>query len=192
MPPRWACLAIVGLWLLVNGWVFYHDMLPHLLPGQPPAFTIDVLEEVQDRRWMRPVNWTVYQNGEKAMSAKLRVDLTARDTYELTAEYQPYGGRGRVSLHPLILVKKMTSTYRVNAAGDLLGVDFRLEGQPEPGALLRKAVPGDFTLAITGPVEGERFSPVARLSLASGQESELSLPGAPVRRGVAVVLPLHP
>lgn len=190
MPPRWACLIIAALFLGANGWVFYHDMLPHLLPGQPPPFAIDVLEEVQDRRWMRPVGWTLHRNGNKVMTAKIRVEHVGRDTFEMIAEYQPIAGQPGMAMHQL-LVKKMSSTYRVSAAGELLAVGFELEGQPAaPG--LRKVVPGDFTLSISGPVVEGRFRPTGRLALAGGAESQMALPGARVRAGGGVLLPLHP
>jgi hypothetical protein len=191
MPPRWACVLIVLCWLAVNGWLFYHELLPRLLPDQPPPYSVDLLEEVQDRRWMRPVGWTVEVRDKKAFSAKMHVDHPARDTFEMVAEYTPLKGEKPVSLRGLE-VKKMTSAYRVNAAGDLLGVSFELQGQSEL-PIFKRWLPGDFVLDIRGDVEGEQFKPVGRLRLpAAGVEESQSLPGAVVRRGGGVLLPLHP
>jgi hypothetical protein len=196
MPPRWACVLIVLCWLAVNGWLFYHELLPRLLPDQPPPYSVDLLEEVQDRRWMRPVGWTVYVRGEegleRALSAKMRVDHPARDTFEMVAEYTPLKGEKYAPPLRGLEVEKMTSTYRVNAAGDLLGVSFELEGRPK-SEIFKRWLPGRFVLDIRGDVEGEQFKPVGRLRLpAAGVEQSQSLPGAVVRRGGGVLLPLHP
>src|SRR5262245_57442455 len=196
MPPRRACVLIVLCWLAVNGWLFYHDLLPRLLPDQPPPYSVDLLEEVQDRRWMRPVGWTVHARNKdgrfvQAFSAKMRVDHPARDTFEMVAEYTPLKAEPHALLRGL-LVEKMTSTYRVNAAAALPGVSFELKGQPE-SPIFKGWLPGDFVLDIRGDVEGEQFKPVGRLRLpAAGLEQSQSLPGAVVRRGGGVLLPLHP
>src|SRR5262245_30756348 len=62
MPSRWACLTIVLCWLGLNGYLLYHDLLPRLLPGQPPPYTIDLVEEAQTRR--PATDWSVLHEGE--------------------------------------------------------------------------------------------------------------------------------
>jgi hypothetical protein len=193
MPPRWACVLIVVTWLAVNGWLFYHDLLPRLLPGQPPPYTVDLLEEVQDRRWMRPVGWTVYHNDNKALSAKTHVEHPARDTFELVAEYRPVSGLPHARMPPL-LVSSLTSRYRVNAAGDLLGLSIHLEGRPDfpflrGSPLLQGRLPSDLAVDITGRAEATRLTLEAHIA---GYEKPIQFPAVEARRGGAVLLPLHP
>src|SRR5262245_38416076 len=50
MPSRIVCLGIILVWLGFNGWLFFRDLLPRLMPGQPPPYTIDIVEETKTRR----------------------------------------------------------------------------------------------------------------------------------------------
>jgi hypothetical protein len=62
MPNRWVCLLIVGCWLATTGWLFWTEILPDLVPGQPPPFTIDLLDELPQNNSTRgEVLWDVYQ-----------------------------------------------------------------------------------------------------------------------------------
>ncbi|MBX3438042.1 MAG: hypothetical protein KF861_11170, partial [Planctomycetaceae bacterium] len=68
MPPRWLSLLIVACWLVLNSWLFYRELLPRLLPGQPPPLTVDLVEEAQTRRISTV--WSVLQNGKDVCIAR--------------------------------------------------------------------------------------------------------------------------
>src|SRR3954451_24938461 len=105
MPPRWLCVLIVASWLVLTGWLFYDELLPRLLPGQPPPVTIDLVEEAQTRRV--PTLWTVYQDDRVvgvtpprapplgtapqadavACAAPPRTEHPRRDLFEMAADF---------------------------------------------------------------------------------------------------------
>jgi hypothetical protein len=186
MPPRWLCLLIVMFWLACNGWLFWHDLLPQVVPGQPPPYTIDLVEEAQVRR---PVtSWTVYRDDRKVLDVSTSIEHPERDVFELTARYEPAASAAAMPVNGGRL-QRMTSVYRVNAAGNLLGIDVRIEGVSEgPLALLHDR----FTSTVTGEVKRGRLHTVRRFELKGGQESRIELPEAAAPRGAAVLLPLHP
>jgi hypothetical protein len=186
MPPRWLCLLIVLFWLACNGWLMYSDLLPQVLPGQPPPFTIDESAEVQTRP---PVTtWTVLRDDLKALTARTQVRHRARDLFELTAEYQPEKTAGGVSVNGLFL-QTMTSTYRVNSDGDLLGLHVRLRGIPE---LARPLLDARFTATLDGEVKAGRLHTVRRFEVEGGREHRLPLADLAAPRGGTVLMPLHP
>src|SRR5437879_3167651 len=71
MPSRWVCLSIVAFWLAPTGWLFWTDVLPELTPGQPPPFTIDLLDEVNQK--YSEALWMVSINGKETHKAITRV-----------------------------------------------------------------------------------------------------------------------
>src|SRR5262245_31082585 len=149
MPPRPLSLAIVLFWLGTTGYLFWHDLWPQLQPGQPPPFTIDLVEEAQTRR--PQILWTVHQNGERVLKARTSVGHPARGVFELAADLTPYHGGPGASMFGL-RVRRLKSRCRVTPDGRLLGLAFHLEATPELLALLKRA-PGDFTADIDGAVE---------------------------------------
>lgn len=188
MPPRWFCAAVVLAWLGFNGWLFYHDILPRLLPDQPPPYTIDLVEEAQTRR--PNIDWTVHLNGQKALQARTRIENPEHDVFELTAEYKPLPGAARVPLQG-ILVRKMISQYRVTAAGDLLGLSVVLTGAPQLAEVLKLGTE-DFTVDIAGAVEAGQMEPTLQLQMPGVGARRMTLPAVAVARGASILLPLHP
>src|SRR5438046_10242208 len=85
VPPRWLCVLIVASWLALTGWLFYDELLPRLLPGQPPPVTIDLVEEAQTRRVA--TLWTVYQDDRAVCVARTRIEHPRRDLFEMLAEF---------------------------------------------------------------------------------------------------------
>lgn len=186
MPSPRVCLAIVLFWLGFNGYLLYHDLLPRLLPGQPPPYTVDLVEEAQTRR--PATDWTVLKDGEPVFRARTAVTNPEHDVFELTSEFTPLKDAPPAPLHH-ILVRRMASRYRVNSAGDLLGLAVTIEGSPE--AELLRLVANTFTVRIDGAVSGGVLS--SRLNLAlPGREIDLTLPAVQAPRGGSVLLPLHP
>src|SRR5579883_1975590 len=139
MPPRWLCLLIVVCWVATNGWLFYHDIWPYLLPGQPPAFAIDLVDEIQKGR--PNVLWIVSQNGREVFLGRTRVEHPTPDSFDLVAEFTAHPRR-----EPAILsgcaITRMFSRYRVDREGRLQEVVVVIQGTPRI-ELLQKALPGD-------------------------------------------------
>ncbi len=182
MPPRWLCVVIVVFWLACNGWLIWRHLLPRVAPGQPPPFAIDLVEEAQTQR--PAVHWSVYRDDRKVMQARTRILHPGRDLFELTAEHLPPVGASEVSLPPIRL-RRMSSTYRVNSAGELLAVRLRVEGVRE---VADERIAAEFTLTVDGEIrEGW-------LHLGRKLESQLSWRGQDsetIHCG-AVLMPLHP
>src|SRR4051794_15490741 len=86
MPARWLCLLIALFWLACNGCLFWSELLPWLVPGRPPPYTIDLVEEARTQRpW---VFWVVYQDGSKVLNARTFIEHEAHtDVFEQVAEY---------------------------------------------------------------------------------------------------------
>jgi hypothetical protein len=185
MPSRAVCLGIVLVWLGFNGWLFFRELLPRMLPGQPPPYTIDLVEETKTRRPY--IEWTVEHGGEHAFRARTYVNHPEHDVFELVADFMaPFGTPP--PLHGVRL-QGMSSTYRVNSAGDLLGVAVEFKGRPLAEAL--QLIAAAFTASIEGDVENGRLTP--RLTLAMpGKPFERDLPTVAVPAGGALLLPLHP
>jgi hypothetical protein len=186
MPSPRVCLAIVLFWLGFNGYLLYHDLLPRLLPGQPPPYTIDLVEEAQTRR--PATDWSVLHDGEPAFRARTAVTNPEHDVFELTSEFTPLSNAPPVPLHQ-ILVRRMSSRYRVNSAGDLLGLAVTIEGSPE--APLLRLVAKTFTVRIDGSVAGGELASRLKLELPD-RGFDLKLPAVQTPPGGSVLLPLHP
>lgn len=191
MPSRRACAVILVFWLGFNGYLLYHDLLPRLMPGQPPPFTIDLVEEARERQ--AHIDWNVLYDGKPAFRARTGVEKVKdqHDVFSLTSDFTPSMDKA-VKPPPIhgILVHRMFSRYRVNAAGDLLGLEVTIAGRPQLADLFR-LVGADFDVRIHGEVTGGKLTPhlVGKML---GQEREMDLPTVNVPAGVSVLLPLHP
>jgi hypothetical protein len=184
MPPRPLSLAIVLFWLGTTGYLFWHDLWPQLAPGQPPPFTIDLVEEAQTRR--PQILWTVEQNGERVLKARTKVEHPEKGVYVLVADLTPYhtGGPG-ASVH-FFRISEWHSRYRVTPEGRLLSLNVWFAGGAELG-VLAEILPAHFTLEIEGKVVNHRLTP--RVSAAG---KTITLPTAHVGAGGSVLLPMHP
>jgi hypothetical protein len=89
------------------------------------------------------------------------------------------------------LVRKMSSVYRVNAAGDLLGLSVHIEGEPELPAIF-KILSSRFILDLEGEVVSGRLAPRLSVKVEGNDPFERTLPEVSISRGGAVLLPLHP
>jgi len=85
MPPRWLAVLIVAAWICLTGWLLRRELLPRLMPGQPPPLTIDLAEEAQTKR--SSIAWTVMQNGKEVGVARTRIEHPRHDRFELIAEF---------------------------------------------------------------------------------------------------------
>jgi hypothetical protein len=189
MPPRWLSILIVAVWLLFSGRLVVRDLLPRLLPGQPPPYSIDLVEEVRSGR--SHVDWMVLHDGKKVFRSRSRVLHPEPDVFELTAEFLPLHKGERVSLHGM-LVRSLASTYRVTGAGDLLGVSVEIVGTPQLAQTFHLLGDTDFRISIDGAVKDHRFVPRVRFGIGEKGLREFALPGVAIQQGGSVLLPLHP
>jgi hypothetical protein len=185
MPPRWLCFLIVFFWLASTAWLFWRDLLPQLLPGQPPPFTIDPVEEAQTQRPYS--HWTVYRDGRKALAVRMQVKKPGRDLFELTAQYD-LPMKNDVVLIDGALLRKMTSTYRVNSRGDLLAIHVHMEGVAQPPQPLLRGE----SAVVDGEVKNGRLDLGQTVALANRVQQRLPLPDVAAPGGMAVLLALHP
>lgn len=190
MPPRWLCVGILLFWLTVTGRLFWRELLPRLQPGQPPPYTIDLHEEAHTSIRAR-IHWRIYHQGKEALSASTRVDHPERDVFELIAEYRGPKRIDRFSLPPLSL-RSLTSVYRVNGAGDLLGMRVAFEGRPELGEQWKELLNVDFRAVIQGDVQNGKLAPRLELEIPGGKPITRQSIAIDAPRGGAVLLPLHP
>jgi hypothetical protein len=79
MPPRWMSLGVVFLWLGMTGWLFVREFWPHLQPGQPPPFRIDLADEAQNNI---PVRWSIFKENERRGYARTWVNFRERSKQE--------------------------------------------------------------------------------------------------------------
>ncbi len=181
MPPRWLAIIIIAAWLSVTSWMLWTEVLPYWLPGTPPAFSIDLVEEAQQGRNL--TRWVAERNGEKVFQVNTHVERTAAGVFEMGAEYKPHASRDKDGPARIggLSVARMTSAYRVNLAGDLVGLSIHVEGET--------LIP--FKADIAGEVRAGKLASLVVLH-AGGQESRLPLPEVAVPRGGNALMPLHP
>lgn len=187
MPPRWMTLLIVVAWILTTGRLVFLDLLPRLIPGTPPAFSIELTDEPDQERAY--TFWNLFREDRKVMRVKTRVKHIGRDEYDLSAQYDPADKDIEVPMGG-VLVQRMTSSYRVNAAGDIRGVRVHVEGQPDVADWLRLAG-GKLTLDVEGTVDRTILERSLTLQTA-GLKRTAPLPEIAVPRGGAILMPFHP
>jgi hypothetical protein len=200
MPPRWLCVGIVLFWLSATGWMAWRDLLPRLLPDQPPPYAIELVEEARTNRAY--ISWVVLKDDEKVARARTHVEHPSRDVFELVAQIKPEQ-RGRLFPVNGILVRTLDSSYRVDPSGNLLGLSVRVKGRMDPDHLhlkllrpfLEGAVP-ELVLRIDGKVTDGEMTPRLQGEIPgsplAARKLKFDLPTVSVPRGGAVLLPLHP
>lgn len=197
MPPRWLCVLIAAAWLTLSGWLFYDDLLPGLLPGQPPPVTIDVVEEAQTKIRRLPVTWSVFRDGRKVCDAHARLTHPDRGEYVLSTELLlGVNGKPPLSLDAGTLeVLALANTYRVNPEGDLLGFECKLRAVPRVLAEAlegRLSKTGSFDLTTAGEVASGRLQMTRTWAFDEKSLSGGTFFEARVPRGASVVLALNP
>ncbi len=109
----------------MTGWLFVRDYWPHLQPGQPPPFRIDLADEAQNNI---PVRWSIFKDGEGRGYARTWVNFRNRDDvykghvpkageweFELGGEFKLWRTTNRYG-QPDFLVR---NKYRVTREGEL-------------------------------------------------------------------------
>jgi hypothetical protein len=185
MPPRLLCLAVVAFWLATSSWLFYRELWPKMRPGEPPPYTIDLVDEA--RQHTTPILWTVYRGQKKIGKARSWVSYRdSDDTFEL------HGAMDRLELYrgPLgtVSVQKAANMYRINRDGELRELSADIVASVDvpiaPQAVSLKA-------HVDGQVQGRRFEPRGWVEWPGGRKDLQSEPVALSAYG-AVLNPLQP
>jgi hypothetical protein len=116
MPSRTITLAIVAFWLITAGWFVARDVWPHVRPGQPPPYTIELADEAM--RQVVPVRWTFSRNGKEVGTIRTSLRYHEEDdSFELTAQFPELSlaGVGPVEL----LAREYEDKVRVSRDGEL-------------------------------------------------------------------------
>jgi hypothetical protein len=193
MPSRGLSVLIVLFWLAFNGWLLCHDIVPRLLPGQPPPYSIELVEEARTSRAY--ILWSVEKDGERIAQARTGVEHPSRNVFELVSTLTPpIKGVGFRAVDGL-LIHKMQSTYRVDETGDLLGLEVLVDAKGDPTHPLLRWMPA-FHAAIEGEVDDGTMAPrlTVQFPEAALSKKEYSFDFQKVKlpRGGSVLLPLHP
>jgi hypothetical protein len=189
MPSRWICCAIVAFWLVANGWLLWKDLWPRFRPGQPPPFSIDLIDEVQTNRPY--FLWTVLQDDRKVFRGQTWMRRRGQDDFELSAEYstQPNFEPATISF---LKIQRLKSTYRMTTSGRLLSLAVDVEATPTIAKLPRlDRLIGEMKISISGEVENGTLSPTVTLHNSNNPQS-LGLPKAVVPDDGSILMPLHP
>jgi hypothetical protein len=196
MPSRWMCLTIVAFWLATTGWLFWTDVLPELTPGQPPPFTIDLLDEVNQK--YSEALWTVSINGKETHKAITRIRQHAAgsrlgwlsrpladDAFELSIAYREMLSVNQ-GLPGGVRLVKMDSAQLVTPRGQLLATDAFLELQLRP----RPDIPFSIHLSLSGEMQGGQF--LARLRVPEAKDLDRPLGDLADRRLEPISVPPRP
>jgi hypothetical protein len=184
MPSRWTCLAILVFWLAVNGFLFWKEVLPQLLPGQAPPITVDLIDEV--RQGNAQIVWRGYFNSNEH-NYRAETEVTYKEdseTFSLRSELRsilPPMKSENLRFHKLITV------YHVTRNGDLLRLDMTCE-KLQVGAL---TIP---KMILSGKVENGMLRMDVRtegLPLGAALPT-LRLKPVPVPKNGSLMMPLHP
>jgi hypothetical protein len=188
MPARWLSLGIVAFWLGTNGWLLWREVWPQLRSGQPPPYTIDLVEEVQERR-LQTV-WTVTQDGREVFQTRTQVQRLGPDAFELLAEYtRPRDEKYSRATAPWGVVLGMESRYRLSAAGSVQGISVDVKGAAD---LAPDVAVLNFTSRIRAEVRGGKFTPTLEVTSRERPWLKRTLPEADAASGGWVFLPLQP
>src|SRR4051794_15386034 len=113
MPPRSVTLAVVLFWLATTGWFLYREIRPSFARGEPPPFTIDLVDEARELKNL----WDVLQNGERVGKAETWIEyLPKEDQFDL------YGKFDFDKFVPQVAKLTVKNRYRVTRAGDFTGM----------------------------------------------------------------------
>ncbi len=216
MPPRWLSGIIVVFWLATTGWLFWHDLLPRWLAGEPPLFLPDFVDEVHQKNANAlPISWIVERTDEKqntpypvfhaSTSVKHHQD---EDAYSLNATLDATKDPKLrpVTVLRVLRVNGLTSSYLVNRSGQLLALDAEVRvrfeiGLPGLGQIFMQhphPFPNDasseqITLKIWGEVRDRQFFAHCSASAKSlDKPIQFDLPPVAVSYKGSVLMPLHP
>jgi hypothetical protein len=188
MPPRLFVAAIVVFWLSTSSWLFYREIWPRLQAGNPPAFTIDLTDEVG----ANTIEWRIYQKGDKegADLSKVGSGLSwvrrlPDRTFELTSEF-------KLSMDLLFFrLQKISSSYRVNAEGQLLGLTGKVKFRHLSEKDKDPSVYPDMEVVVRAPVENGFLKPHVTFQMQGKQHTLLEGEPVPLSHKGSVLNPMH-
>jgi len=189
MPPRLLCLGVVAFWLATSSWLFYRELWPKIRPGEPPPYTIDLVDEA--RQHTTPILWTVYRGPEKMQKkiGKARSWVTYRDSDDT---FELHGAMDHLELYrgPLgaVVVQKAANMYRINRDGELRELSADIAARVD---LAITPQPVSLQAHVDGQVQGRRFEPRGWVEWPGGKKD---LPSDPVALSAygAMLNPLQP
>ena len=185
MPARHYVLAIIVFWMASTAWLFYRDLRPRLLPGEPPPYTIDLADEAE----ISTIRWSVFKDNQTKPTgyAKTRVRYSeVDDTFEISGEFKLWSTGIMQGNADQVVEGK----YRVTRDGQLRGIDARVTVVKTIEA--RSLLEIEATGRIEGDVKNRIFTPHLTIDVPSALHLSKDL--APVRvseRG-NVLNPLQP
>lgn len=168
MPPRPITLTIVVFWLAAMSWLFFRDILPPLLPGEKPPFTIDLSQEAQGKT--QNTRWTLHRNGMRIGWADTWTNyLRKEDLYELvtkvTIQREPQNERELLKYSfwgVEIEIEKMETRHRVTKEGEMRAINAKITLHVHSGKQTIEKV----DIRMEGKVEEQTFSPRWRVESA--------------------------
>jgi hypothetical protein len=177
MPSRPIVIAVLGFWLAANGWLFYREIWPRLRPGEPPAYSIDLADEVA----AKPISWDVFYNKKPVGIAISSVAYDKQTgTFELRCEYTFDKGLDVAFLK----IKKMSSSMRVTREGQLR----QARADVDVRSLL-----GPAEMHLQADIDRGRLTPRLELRAAAGLlDHKLKLEPVEVSAGGNILNPMHP
>ncbi len=175
MPPRSVTLLIVAFWLATAGWFAWREVWPYLRTGDPPAYTIDLIEEARQL----PIHWDVLQDDKKVGKAVTQIKYNpADDTFALEGKFE------LTSLAGGLAKAEVNNVYQVTREGDLQSVN-------ADATVSLPAFSYAVTAHVEGPVRDGRFLPEGQIRL-PGQVQEVKFDPVEVSGNGNVLNPLHP
>ncbi len=186
MPPRLLSVAIVVFWLATTGWLVSRELWPHLQPGEPPPFAIDLVDEAQ--RQSVPVRWVITRNGKKIGLAHTRVEYReADDTFALHSDVRNL--QLSSGLLATVSVQRLDTTYRVGRGGELRAMSADVQAKVE---VTLPKLEAKVTGHVSGEVRDRRFVSRCWVELPSGERQEFTPEPVEVSAQGTVLNPLHP
>lgn len=147
MPSRPLTFGIILFWLATMGWMFYREIWPRFIAGEPPPFHIEVADEVGGR----VILWEVFEGEERIGSATTKINRGLDGAFELRNDVNFL----KMNLG-LLQLKKISDKTRIGLDGELLSlsalmrlqwggvpVDIEFSGVVQDRLLIPKlAIPG--------------------------------------------------
>jgi hypothetical protein len=187
MPPRWLSLTIITFWLGTTGWLAWRDLWPRWRPGEPPPYTIDLVEEV-NRASKQKTLWAVVENDRDTMQAQSWVEHHAEDdTFALHVKYLPRPTFRAAPGHVVPRMRLVSSLLRVTRDGRLRELEVWASITGDFGPL-----PLNSNLLLAGEVRGERFFPRYQVEQSGLTLLEGKLAAVEVSYHGSVLVPQHP
>jgi hypothetical protein len=184
MPPRLFTLAVVAFWLATSGWLFYRELWPKLRPGEPPPYTIDLVDEA--RQHTPRIFWTVRRNQQKIGRAQTWITYReSDDTFELHGSMEHLEIRGLLGA---VVVQKAANMYRISRDGELREISADFAGRLELPVKLQSI---DFKAHFEGQVHARRFEPQGWVE-GLGEKKEVKLEPVTLSTYGTVFNPLQP